>query len=67
MVRLILKTSEISSEDRKQMIIECYIIPLLEKERNGSKEKGRREREIERKRDKKRERETETKREKRIM
>ena len=50
MVRVIPKTTEISSEDRKQMIIKCYVIPLLEKERNGNREKGRRERDREKER-----------------
>ena len=63
MVRLIPKTTEISFEDGKQMIMECYVNRLLEKERNRETEKKEEEREIERKRDKERERE----RKKRIM
>ena len=50
MVSVIPKTTEISSEDRKEMIVECYVIRLLEKERNGNREKGRRERDREKER-----------------
>ena len=58
MVRLIPKTTEISSKDGKQMIIECYFIRLLVKKETET-EKKEEEREIERKRDKERERERE--------